>query len=248
MTTTIRGTRALVTGAGRGLGQVFSETLIARGAGTVYGAARDPSRVTIPGVTPVRLDITNPAQVAAAAKRCSEVDLLINNAGIMRFTPLLSAPGTEAAEDEMRTNYFGTLAMCRAFAPVLGANGGGTLVNILSVVSWFAMPLNSSYGASKSAEWALTNAARVELRQQGTLVVGVFASFIDTGMAPDIDLPKISPQSVVDQTLDAIEAGREEVLTDERTRFIKAALPDDLSAIYPAQQDLWDATHPHQRS
>jgi NAD(P)-dependent dehydrogenase (short-subunit alcohol dehydrogenase family) len=248
MTTTIRGAKALVTGAGRGLGQVFSETLIARGAATVYGAARDPGQITTSAVTPVRLDITSPAQVAAAAKRCSEVDLLINNAGIMSFTPLLSAPDTEAAEDAMRTNYFGTLAMCRAFAPVLGANGGGTLVNILSVVSWFAMPLNSSYGASKSAEWALTNAARVELRQQATLVVGVFASFIDTDMAANVDQPKISPRSVVDQTLDAIEAGREEVLTDDHTRFIKAALPNDLSAIYPAQQDLWDATHPHTRS
>jgi NAD(P)-dependent dehydrogenase (short-subunit alcohol dehydrogenase family) len=237
----IEGSRALVTGAGRGLGRVFAETLVARGAAVVYGGARDPGQITTSGVTPVRLDITDRDQVAAAARDCRDVDLLINNAGVMRFVPLLSAPDTQAAEEAMRTNYFGTLAMCRAFAPVLGSNGGGALVNILSVVSWFAMPLNSSYGASKSAEWALTNAARVELRRQGTLVTGVFASFIDTEMATAIDLPKVSPQSVVEQTLQAVEAGEEEVLTDDRTRSVKASLADDQSAIYPAQQVLWDS-------
>jgi NAD(P)-dependent dehydrogenase (short-subunit alcohol dehydrogenase family) len=219
---------------------MFAEMLLERGAAAVYGAARDPEQITAPGVTPVRLDITNQDQVAAAAQQCRDVDLLINNAGVMRFVPLLSAPDTQAAEEAMRTNYFGTLAMCREFAPILGANGGGALVNVLSVVSWFAMPLNSTYGASKSAEWALTNAARVELRRQGTLVVGVFASFIDTEMAATIDSAKVSPRSVVEQTLHAVEVGDEEVLTDDRTRAVKAALADDQAAIYPAQQALWD--------
>jgi NAD(P)-dependent dehydrogenase (short-subunit alcohol dehydrogenase family) len=237
----IEGARALVTGAGRGLGRVFAETLVAMGAAVVYGGARDPGQITMRGVTPVGLDITNRDQVATAAERCGDVDLLINNAGVMRFVALLSAPDTQAAEEAMQTNYFGTLAMCRAFAPILGSNGGGALVNILSVVSWFAMPLNSTYGASKSAEWALTNAARVELRGQGTLVTGVFPSFIDTEMASAIDLPKVSPQSVVEQTLHAVEAGEEEVLTDDRARSVKAALADDQSAIYPAQQALWDS-------
>jgi short-subunit dehydrogenase len=133
------------------------------------------------------------------------------------------------------------LAHAAADRLILATNGGGALVNILSVVSWFAMPLNSSYGASKSAEWALTNAVRIELNSQGTLVVGVFASFIDTEMATDIDMPKVSARSVVEQTLEAVEAGRPEVLTDDRTRTIKASLPDDQEVIYPAQQALWDA-------
>jgi NAD(P)-dependent dehydrogenase (short-subunit alcohol dehydrogenase family) len=244
MAVKIEGSRALVTGAGRGLGQVFAAALLARGAATVYGGARDPAKVTTPGVTPVELDITDASQVAAAAVRCADVDILINNAGIMLASPQLSAPDPNAARAEMETNYFGTRSMCRAFAPVLGANGGGALVNILSVSAWFANPLLGSYAASKSAAWSLTNAARIELRHQGTLVTGVFATFIDTDMAALLDVPKISPRSVVDQTLDGIEAGAQEVLTDDRTRSIKAALPDDLTAIYPAQQAGWDAFHP----
>ncbi|HEY6791843.1 MAG TPA: SDR family oxidoreductase [Trebonia sp.] len=238
---TVRGSRALVTGAGRGLGRVFTEALLERGAPTVYGGARDPETVSVPGVVPVQLDITDPDQVAAAAARCGDVDILINNAGIMRLAPLLTAPDTAAARAEMETNYFGTLAMCRAFAPVLAANGGGALVNVLSVVSWLAVPFNGSYAASKSAAWALTNAARVELRRQGTQVIGVYASFIDTDMAAGAALPKISPQEVARQVLDGIEAGAEEVLTDQRTRSVKAALPDDLAQLYPPLQEAWDA-------
>lgn len=245
MAVRIEGSRVLVTGAGRGLGRVFAESLLARGASVVYGGARDPAAVTSPGVTPVRLDITNAEQVAAAAKTCADVDILINNAGVMRFSPLLAAPDTAAAQEEMAVNYFGTLAMCRAFAPVLAANGGGALVNVLSIVAWFANPLNSSYCASKSAAWSLTNAARIELRRHGTLVTGVFAGVIDTDMGQAFaHLPKISPQSVVDQVLDGIEAGAEEVLCDDRTRKVKAALPHDLAEIYPVHQATWDARHP----
>jgi NAD(P)-dependent dehydrogenase (short-subunit alcohol dehydrogenase family) len=244
MAVRIAGSRILVTGANRGLGRVFAESLVARGAGVVYAAAREPARITIPGVEPVRLDITSSDEVAAAAARCADVNILINNAGLMRFAPLLAAPGIDAAREEMETNYFGTLRMCRAFAPVLAANGGGALVNILSIVSWFANPLNSSYCAAKSAEWSLTNAARIELRRQGTLVTGVFAGVIDTEMgAAFTQLPKVSPQSVVDQALDGIEAGAEEVLCDDRTRSVKAALPDDLAVIYPPHQATWDALH-----
>jgi NAD(P)-dependent dehydrogenase (short-subunit alcohol dehydrogenase family) len=235
----------LVTGAGRGLGRVFAECLLQRGAATVYGGARDPARVTNPAVVPIQLDITSPDDVVAAAKRCGEVDILINNAGVMRFAPVLAAPDLHGAREEMEINYFGTLRMCRAFAPVLAANGGGVLVNVLSIVSWFANPQNGSYCASKSAAWSLTNAARIELRHQGTLVTGVFAGVIDTEMgAAFADLPKVSPQSVVDQALDGIEAGAEEVLCDERTRSVKAARPRDLAEIYPAHQARWDALHP----
>jgi len=145
MTVRFAGARVLVTGASRGLGLEFTRALVDRGAATVYAGARDPATVTTAGVTPVRLDITDPAQVAAAVQRCSDVDVLINNAGVMTPAPLLSSPDTAAARSDMETNYFGTLAMCRAFAPVLRDNGGGALVNVLSVVSWFANPFNSSY-------------------------------------------------------------------------------------------------------
>src|SRR6202012_5423420 len=150
-------------------------------------------------------------------------------------------PSLDAARVEMETNYFGTLSMCRAFAPVLAANGGGALVNMLSVTSFYNNPLDPSYGASKSAAWSMTNGVRTELHHQGTLVVAVHASFIDTDMAALASGPKDSPESVVQQALEAVEAGPGEVLADERTRAVKAELSRDHELIYPPIQEFWDA-------
>ena len=239
---------ALVTGAGRGLGRVFVQELARRGAKTIYAAARNPAQISDQEgpVIPVELDITQPDQVAAAAGRCADVDLLINNAGVMTSSPFFEAPTMDGARQEIETNYLGTLAMCRAFAPVLGANGGGALVNMLSVTSFFTNPENGSYGASKAAEWSLTNGARIELAGQGTLVVGVHAGFIDTEMVTELarGLPKLDPLDVVRQVFDAVEAGQVEVLAGERTQRIKSLLPDDHEKIYPSVQAAWDASHP----
>ena len=239
----ITGAHALVTGANRGLGKAYVEELLNRGAAVVYAAARNPDTIDINDdrVIPIRLDVTDPDDVRAAASRCADVALLINNAGAMLRTPLLAAPDLTAARTEMETNYFGTLAMCRAFAPVLAQNGGGALVNVLSVVSWMASPFNGSYCASKSAEWALTNAIRTELRASGTLVVGVHAGWIDTDMAATVTEDKVSPSSVAAQALDAVQRGVEEVLADESTRHVKASLPNDLALLYPEIQKQWDA-------
>jgi NAD(P)-dependent dehydrogenase (short-subunit alcohol dehydrogenase family) len=239
----IDGITALVTGANRGLGKEFTQALLDAGAAKVYAGARDPStiEVTDTRVVPVRLDITNPGDIAAAARDCTDVSLVINNAGAMLQTPFLSAPDMSAARTEMETNYFGTLAMARAFAPVLAAAGGGALVNMLSVVSWLASPFNASYCASKSAEWALTNALRVELHCQGTLVVGVHAGWIDTDMAAAVEDSKISPREVAAQTLDAVEKGLSEVLTDDWTRHVKDAVATDQDSLYPDIQRRWDA-------
>jgi NAD(P)-dependent dehydrogenase (short-subunit alcohol dehydrogenase family) len=221
----IKGSVALVTGANRGLGLAFAKALLAAGAGKVYAGARDPSTVpTLPGLVPVRLDVTNGEQVAAAARDCADVTLLINNAGIAQGGPFLSSQGAEAARSQLDTNFFGTLAMARAFAPVLKANGGGAMVNMLSILSWISMPAASAYSASKAAAWSLTNGLRNELRAQGTQVVGVHAAFIDTDMARNIQAPKTSPEKVAAQTVKAIEEGREEVLADALTRQVKSAL------------------------
>jgi NAD(P)-dependent dehydrogenase (short-subunit alcohol dehydrogenase family) len=235
MTVTIAGSRVLVTGAGRGLGRAFVEALVERGANAVYGGARNPATVTTPGVIPIRLDITDPVQVDVAALRCNDVDIVINSGGVMRGAALMAAADLSDARMEMETNYFGTLSMCRAFAPVLAANGGGALVNVLSVVAWVAVAFNGSYCASKSAGWALTNAARLELRSQGTHVIGIYASFIDTDMAANVDLAKISARQVAEQTIEGIEAGAEEILVDKRTRDVRAALSGDLHRLYPVQ-------------
>ena len=143
---TIAGTHALVTGANRGLGKAFVAELLDRGVAVVYAAARNPDTVDINDerVVPIRLDVTKPDDVSAAASRCADVSVLINNAGAMLRTPLLAAPDLSAARSEMETNYFGTLAMCRAFAPVLAHNGGGAVVNVLSVASWLTSPFNGN--------------------------------------------------------------------------------------------------------
>ena len=239
----IHGISALVTGANRGLGKAFVQALLDRGAAKVYAAARDPGAVEVTDarVVPVRLDITNPGDVAAAARDCADVSLLINNAGAMLQKPFLSTPDMSAARTEMETNYFGTLAMARAFAPVLAAAGVSALVNVLSVVSWYAPPFNASYCASKSAEWALTNALRVELHGQGTLVVGVHAGFIDTDMTATVKDSKISPREVAAQTLDAVEKGQPEVLTDDWTRHVKNSVATDQQSLYPDIQRSWNA-------
>jgi len=237
----ISGSVALVTGANRGLGGAYTRELIRRGAAKVYGAARNPAAVTEPGATPVRLDITDSGQVAEAARQCPDVSLLVNNAGVMKASTFIDAPDLDAARLEMETNYFGTLSVCRAFAPLLAANGGGAIVNMLSVASFYTNPFTASYGASKAAEWSLTNGIRTELHHHGTLVVAVHAAFIDTDMAAGIDAPKIGPESAARLALDAVESGEVEVLADERSRFVKESLPRDHELIYPPIQEFWDA-------
>ncbi|WP_386068682.1 SDR family oxidoreductase [Tahibacter sp. UC22_41] len=217
---------ALVTGANRGLGRAFAAALLARGAGKVYAAARDPSTIDLPGVVPVRLDVTNAAEVAAAARSLGDVNLLINNAGIIERSSVLNGD-LAALRREMETNFFGTLAVSQAFAPVLGANGGGALVNVLSVLSWVTVPGTAMYSASKAAAWALTNALRQELAAQNTLVTALHVGYMDTDMAAHVQTPKANPADVANQVLDAVRDGREEVLADELSRQVKAGLAAD---------------------
>jgi NAD(P)-dependent dehydrogenase (short-subunit alcohol dehydrogenase family) len=148
----IKGSVALVTGANRGLGRAYAAELVSRGAAKVYGAARDPAAVTEPGVTPIALDITDPERVGQVAQDCADVSLLVNNAGVLKYSTFINAPNLDAARAEMEVNYFGTLSMCRAFAPVLAVNGGGAIVNMLSVTSFYTNPLDASYGASKAGQ------------------------------------------------------------------------------------------------
>jgi NAD(P)-dependent dehydrogenase (short-subunit alcohol dehydrogenase family) len=222
----IRDSVAFVTGANRGIGLAFAQELLAGGARRVYAAARQPERIPLAGVERVRLDVTNPEDVAAAVRQCADVNLLINNAGIALWTGFLGPDSVEAARSEMETNYYGPLLLSRAFAPVLAKNGGGAIVNLLSILSWVAVPSAGTYSASKAAAWALTNWLRTALREQGTQVVGVHAGPVDTDMASQLTLPKVTPIDVVRQALSAVEAGRDEVLADDMTRQVKAGLSD----------------------
>jgi NAD(P)-dependent dehydrogenase (short-subunit alcohol dehydrogenase family) len=219
----IQGSTVFITGANRGLGLAFAKAVLAAGARKVYAAARDPSTVTLPGVVPVKLDVTNPQDVAAAAKLAADVDIVINNAGITGGTPLLDAADGEGnLRRIMETNLYGVYAVSAAFAPVLKKNSGGALVNMLSALSWLSLDSTSAYSVTKAAAWALTNSLRIELRAQGTQVLGIHAGYIDTDMVSHVDAPKTSPADIAARTLEALERGDSEVLADDTAKHVKA--------------------------
>jgi len=219
----IQNSVAFVTGANRGLGLAFAKALLAGGA-KVYAAARDPASITLPGAIPIRLDVTNSPEIEAAARRCEDVDLLINNAGISRGSAFLAPGAIEAARAELEANFFGPLLVSRAFAPVLARNGGGAILNVLSALSWISLPSAATYSASKSAAWSLSNGLRNELRARGTLVTGLHVGFMDTEMAAGVDAPKTRPEDVAKLVLSRVEAGEQEVLADEVSRSLKRGL------------------------
>jgi NAD(P)-dependent dehydrogenase (short-subunit alcohol dehydrogenase family) len=228
----ISGSVALVTGANRGLGRHFTQALLDRGAAKVYATARNVDAIDLPGVQPLQLDITDADSVAAAAAAASDVTLLINNAGSSTRAPLIEGDPTDIRL-EMDTHYFGTLAVIRAFAPILKANGGGAVLNVLSVLSWFALAEAGAYSAAKAAAWSLTNSLRVDLGPQGTLVSGLHVGYMDTDMAAHIEGPKQDPAAVARLALDGIEAGAYETIADELSRSVRAGLSGPIVGLYP---------------
>ncbi|PIJ50425.1 short-chain dehydrogenase [Erwinia sp. OLTSP20] len=210
----------LVTGASRGLGQQFAQRALEMGARKVYACARHPQSVTVPGAIPVRLDVTRPEDIVAAAAQCQDVTLLINNAGIAQPQPLLSVEAEEALEAEMNVNLLGPLRVSRAFAPLLAANGGGAIINVLSVASWINSPRLITYSISKSAAWSMTNGLRQALLAQKTQVLALHAGFIDTDLTRQMDVPKVAPLEVVNAAFKGLEEGASEVLADDITRRV----------------------------
>jgi NAD(P)-dependent dehydrogenase (short-subunit alcohol dehydrogenase family) len=220
----IRNSVAFVTGANRGLGRQFAEQLVERGAAKVYAAARNPDSVDLPGAVPVAIDITKPDSIAEAAALASDTTLLINNAGIWTRTPLTNSDFGQVRL-EMETHYFGPLAVTRALAPTIAANGGGGVLNVLSVLSWLHLPDYGAYSAGKAAAWAMSNVLRQELAPSGIQVTALHVGYMDTDMASHVPAEnKIDPAIVAAAALDGIEAGETEVLADELTRNIKAGL------------------------
>ncbi|TDC47943.1 SDR family NAD(P)-dependent oxidoreductase [Jiangella ureilytica] len=230
--TRIEGTVALVTGGNRGLGKALVDALLARGAAKVYAAARDPLTVVVDDarVVPLELDVTSDDEVTAAAAAAGDVRLLVNNAGGLVSASFLDSP-VDDVRREFETNFYGPLRVTRAFVPVIAANGGGHVLNVHSVLSWLA--ISGSYSASKAALWSQTNSLRLELRDRGIGVTGLHSAYIDTDMAAGVDAPKSSPADVARLALDAVEAGRFEVLVDDVTRGVKAGLAADVGALYP---------------
>lgn len=214
----IEGATALVTGTNRGLGHHFASELLRRGA-KVYATARRPELVDVLGAEVLRLDITDPASVAAAAEVAGDVDLLINNAASTAGGNLVTGD-LDAIRDVMDSNYYGTLNVIRAFAPILAANGGGAILNVLSAAAWNTVDGNTAYSAAKSAAWGLTNGVRVELAEQGTLVSALVPGLIGTQTLLDFarDAGLVLPPDAVTEpadlaalALDGLEAGAIEI-------------------------------------
>ncbi len=214
---------AVVTGANRGLGRHLAAQLVERGA-KVYAAARRPETVDLPGVIPLRLDVTGAESIRAAARTASDATLLVNNAGISTGTPLM-AGSPDAVRLEMEVNFFGPLAVTRAFAPVIESNGGGAVLNVLSVLSWLHPADLGAYAAAKAAAWALTGATREELAPRGITVTALHVGYMDTDMAAGVPADqKTDPAGVAAQALSGVERGLPEILADETTRHVKRSL------------------------
>ena len=223
----------LVTGANRGIGLAFTRQLLARGARKVYAAARDPATVTLPGVQALRLDVTKPEEIAAAAQQANDVTLVINNAGIAQPGSFLADDSDAVARRIFETNFFGVLNVSKAFAPVLKANGGGALLNVLSVASWVNGGELAAYSASKSAAWSLTNALRHELAAQKTQVLGLHMAYVDTDLTRGFEVQKSSAEEIVQRALDGLEAGADEVLADALTQQVRQGLTAPRPAYLP---------------
>lgn len=233
---TIENTVAFVTGANRGIGKALVEALVDAGAKKVYAAARKPDSlagVIAAGdgrVVPVTLDVTDGAQVAQAAAN-SDVTLLINNAGVAGFAGFIAADTTDAARQEMETNYFAVLDMVRAFAPVLKANGGGAIINLASVASLANFPVLGSYSASKAAVHSLTQGIRAELAAQGTHVMGVYPGPIDTDMAAEFEAEKTAPSEVAKAVLSGLSEKAEDIYPDPMAVEFHAGILVDPKAV-----------------
>ena len=230
MEKSLDGRTVLVTGANGGLGEQFVTQALERGARKVYAAARKPRQWDDARVQALALDITDPQAIAEAAALAADVDLLVNNAAIAPAKDSLSGN-----EEELRrifeTNFFGTLRLANAFAPVLASQGGGTILNILSAAAWIG--LGTGYAVSKAAMWSATNGLRFQLQEQNTQVIGLLVGMVDTPMSARWDVPKVTAASVVSQAYDGVANGAMEILADETTRGLKSMLSMKGEELYP---------------
>jgi NAD(P)-dependent dehydrogenase (short-subunit alcohol dehydrogenase family) len=232
----IRNATALVTGANRGIGRALVAALLRTGAKTVYAASRearnleatlvvDPKRVQ-----PVLLDVTDRAQVAALPARLRDVTLLVNNAAVLHFGGILDVP-VETVAAELDTNFYGKLLMARAFAPVIQGNGGGAIVNMLTLVALASMPGLSVYNASKAAAWSMKQSLRASLAGKGVAVHAVFPGAVDTDMLAGVEMPKASPEDVAAAIVAGVAADQEDIFPDPMSAQVYAAWRQDHKAV-----------------
>ncbi|WP_432946136.1 SDR family oxidoreductase [Kribbella sp. CA-253562] len=228
--TTLQGAVVLVTGGNRGIGKAIVDELLTRGVEKVYATARNPEPSHDDRVVPLPLEVTDQASVDALAAAAADVTVLINNAGGSSPRTYLDAP-IDAIRAVFDINFFGPLAVTRAFVPIIEANGGGHILNAHSALSWVAR--GGAYAATKSALWSQSNSLRLELLDRGIKVTGLHMGYVDTDMTAAVTAPKEKPADIAKAALDGIESDAYEVLADALTRGAKAALSGDLDALYP---------------
>ncbi len=231
----VSGSTALVTGANRGIGRALVAALLEAGAAKVYATARHPGDVVVPPgaegrVVALPLDITSAASIAAAAAQATDVTLLVNNAGVLDFGGALEISG-DKLERNFAGNFFGPLNMARAFAPVLEANGGGAIVNTLTIVALASMPGLAGYNASKAAAWSMTQSLRAALAPKGIAVHAVFPGPVDTDMAAEITFPKTSAADVAKAIVDGVQEDHEDIFPDPMSAQVYEGWRQDHKAV-----------------
>ncbi len=221
----------LVTGANGGIGSHFVHEALARGAAKVYASARTPREWNDERVVPLELDVTDPASIAAAVAAAPDVTVLINNAGASVSSPGILSQSEEEIRENVETNFLAPVFLARAFAPILSAQPRSALIDIHSALSWYAVA--GIYSATKAALWSATNSLRLELAPAGVHVLGVHVGYVDTGMAANVTEAKLDPAVLVSKAFDALEADEYEVLADETSVQVRAALSAPLEVLYP---------------
>lgn len=228
---TLDGSVVLVTGANGGIGTELVHAALERGASKVYATARTPREWDDERVVALPLDITDRASIDAAVRAAADVTVLINNAGTSVSTASILEQSDEEIRANIETNYVGPLLLSRAFVPILVAHEPAMIINIHSALSWYAVA--GAYSASKAAMWSATNSLRLDLDPQGVHVIGVHVGYVDTAMAAHTTDPKLDPADLVRTVFDAAEAGDYEVLADDTSVGLKAALSAPIDALYP---------------
>ena len=218
-----------ITGANRGLGLAFAREALRRGAKKVYAGMRNTSGFDEPGASPVRIDVTDPVSIAAAAEIAGDTTLLINNAGTAALIDGPLASDFEVQSKQLfDINYYGVARVTQAFDRILSSKQHAAIINVLSDIVWLPRPYLTPYAASKAAAWSYTNQLRFHLRDRGIEVLGLHVGFVDTDLTNGIDVPKSSPQDVVRKTYDALAAGKSEVMADQGTALLKSTLAADV--------------------
>jgi NAD(P)-dependent dehydrogenase (short-subunit alcohol dehydrogenase family) len=228
---TIAGKTVLVTGANRGIGQALVAEALRRGATRVYAGTRQPLAHPDPRVTPLPLDVTNPAQTRAAAEQVDALDLLINNAGIWLYDDLSDRA---MLEEHLAVNFYGPWGVTQALLPSL-TRSRGAIVNNVSLMALAALPLTPAYSISKAAAFSLTQSLRALLASRGVRVHAALTGPTDTDMTAGFDIPKASADSVARAIFDGLEAGEEDIFPDPMSQTLAAGWRDGVAKAFERQ-------------